>query len=162
MARENVLRIGLRWQSGAAETLIIGRPRGRRTAAGAIEIVRQQVDRPDEDVAAALNAAGLTTTTGQPFTIGDVRALRRREQLWPSPAPDDGCLAATDVARRLGVTKSVVYYWLEHGHVDGHRDVHGRWRVAFSADVEAACRQRMLASSRITLRIPSLAPGGAV
>ena len=156
------LRIGLRWQSGAAETLIIGRPRGRRTAAGAIAIVRQQVDRPDEDVAAALNAAGLTTTMGQPFTIRDVRALRRREQLWPPPAPDDGCLAATDVARRLGVTKSVVYYWLEQAQVDGHRDVHGRWRVPFSPDVEAACRHRMLASSRIKLQTPPLAPGASV
>jgi DNA invertase Pin-like site-specific DNA recombinase len=156
------LRIGLRWQSGAAETLIIGRPRGRRTAAGAIAIVRQLVDRPDEDVAAALTAAGLTTTTGQPFTIRDVRALRRRERLWPPPAPNDGCLAATDVARRLGVAKSVVYYWLEQAQIDGHRDVHGRWRVPFSPDVEAACRHRMLASSRIKLQTPPLAPGASV
>jgi DNA invertase Pin-like site-specific DNA recombinase len=156
------LRIGLRWQSGAAETLIIGRPRGRRTAPGAIEIVRQQVDRPDEDVATALNAAGLTTTTGQPFTVRDVRALRRREQLWPPPAPDDGCLAATDVARRLGVAKSAVYYWLEQALIDGHRDVHSRWRVPFSPDVEAACRHRMLASSRIKLQTPPLAPGASV
>ena len=156
------LRIGLRWQSGAAETLVIGRPRGRRTAAGAIAIVRQQVDRPDEDVAAVLKAAGLTTTTGQPFTIRDVRALRRREQLWPPPTPDDGCLAATDVARRLGVTKSVVYYWLEQAQIDGHRDGHGRWRVPFSPDVEAACRHRMLASSRIKRHTPPLAPGASV
>jgi DNA invertase Pin-like site-specific DNA recombinase len=159
---DSSLRLGLRWQSGAAETLIIPRPIGRRTAPGAIDLVRHQVDRSDDHLVAALNAAGFTTTTGDAFTVRDVRALRRREQLWPPPTPDDGCLPASDVARRLGVDKGVVYYWLEHGHVDGHRDVHGRWRVAFSADVEAACRQRMLASSRITLRIPSLAPGGAV
>jgi DNA invertase Pin-like site-specific DNA recombinase len=156
------LRVGVRWQSGAAETLVIPRPLGRRTAPGAIELVRQQVDRSDDDVVAALKTAGFTTTTGQSFTVKDVRGLRRRHQLPPPPAPDDGRLPATDVARRLGVDKGVVYYWLEHGHVDGHQDVHGRWRVSFSADVEAACRQRTQASSRIKLRTPRLAPGGAV
>jgi hypothetical protein len=160
--RDASLRIGLRWQSGAAETLVIPRPLGRRTAPGAIDLVRQQVNRSDAKLVAALNAAGFTTTTGQLFAGKDVRALRRREQLWPPPTPDDGCLAASDVARRLGVGKSVVYYWLEHALIDGHRDVLGRWRVAFSPDVEAACRQRMLASSRITLRIPPVAPGASV
>ena len=156
---DSCLRLGLRWQSGAAETLIVPRPLGRRTAPGAIDLVRHQVNRSDDELVAALNATGFTTTTGQPFAVKDVRALRRRHQL---PSPDDGRLPVTEVARRLGVNKGVLYYWLEQGHVDGHQDLHGRWRVSFSADVEAACRQRILASSRIKLRTPLLAPGGAV
>jgi DNA invertase Pin-like site-specific DNA recombinase len=156
------LRLGVRWQSGAAETLVIPRPLGRRTAPGAIEIVRQQVDRSDDDLVAALNTAGFTTTTGHPFTAKDVRALRRRHQLQPPSLPDDGCLPATEVARRLGVSKAVVYYWLEQGYVDGYQNVCGRWRISFPVEVEATCHQRMLASSRIKSRTELLAPGGAV
>ena len=161
-AADSRVRLGLRWQSGAAETLIVPRPLGRRTAPGAIDLVRHQVDRSDDELVAALHAAGFTTTTGQPFAVKDVRALRRRHQLPSPPSPNDGRLPATEVARRLGVDKGVVYYWLEQGHVNGHQDGHGRWGVSFSADVEAACRQRIRASSHIKLRTPLLAPGGAV
>jgi DNA invertase Pin-like site-specific DNA recombinase len=159
---EPLLHLGVRWHSGAAETLVVPRPFGRRTAPGAIALVRQQGDRSDDALVAALNAAGFTTTTGQPFAVKDVRALRRRLQLPSPPSPNDGGLPATEVARRLGVAKGVVYYWLEQGHVDGHRDMCGRWRVAFSAEVEAACRQRVVASSRLKPRTERLAPGGAV
>lgn len=161
-AAESRLRLGLRWQSGAAETLVIPRPLGRRTAPGAIELVRQQVDRSDDELVVALNATGFTTTTGHPFTIKDVQALRRRHHLPSPPSRNDGRLPATEVARRLGIAKGVVYYWLEQGHVDGHQDGRRRWHVSFPAEVEAACRQRMLASSRIKPRTQQLAPGDAV
>ena len=159
-----LVHMGVRWRSGAAETLVAPRPIGRRTAPGAIELVRRQPDRSDPDLVAALAAAGFTTATGRPFNVKAVRGLRRRHRLTcsvPRP-PIGGDLTALAVATRLGVTEDVVYYWLAHGHLDAHRDARGSWRVPFSADVEEACRQRVLASSRITRRVQPLATGGAV
>jgi DNA invertase Pin-like site-specific DNA recombinase len=160
---EPVIRLGLRWQSGAAETLVVPRPLGRRTSPGVIDLVRQRPDRSDDDLLAALAAAGFVTATGRPFNVKTLRALRRRQGLAASPRPSiGGDVAAVDVASRLGVAKDVVYYWLEHGHLAGHRDTQGRWFVPFSADVEAMCRRRVLASARIKPRVQRLAPGGAV
>ena len=159
-----LMRLGLRWRSGAVETLVVPRPLGRRTRPEAIALVTHQSDRSDHEVIAALAAAGFTTATGRPFDRKALRGLRRRHQL-PRPRPRlsaAGNVTAVDVARRLGVAKDVVYYWLTHGHLDAHRDTRGHWHVPFSAAVEEACRQRVLASSRIKPRPQPLAPGGAV
>jgi hypothetical protein len=159
-----LIHIGVRWRSGAAETLVASRPIGRRTAPAAIALVRGDPDRSDRDVVADLAAAGLTTATGHPFDVKAVRGLRRRHRLAGLVARplSGGDLTALDVARRIGVTDDVVYNWLAHGHLDAHRDARGRWRVPFPPDVEDACRQRVLASSRITRRVPPQAAGGAV
>ena len=159
-----LMRLGLRWRSGAAETLVVSRPIGRRTPPGAIDLVRRQPDRSDDELVAALAAAGFSTATERPFDVKAVRALRRRHHLaGPLPhLPAGGDVSALNVARRLGVAKDVVYYWLAHGHLDARRDARGRWRVPFPASVEEACRQRVLASSRIKPRVQLLAPGGAV
>jgi hypothetical protein len=154
-------QLGIRWQSGAAETLVVPRPRGRRTDPGAIDLVRQQATRSDRDLVDALTAAGFTTATGGAFSVKAVRALRRRYHL-PFPARPSG-LPAAEVARRLGVSKGVIYYWLEQGQLRGQQDERGYWCVPFSAEVEAACRQRVAASARI--HPPStqrLSPGDAV
>lgn len=159
-----VIRIGLRWRSGAAETLEVTRSVGRRTPPGAIDLVRRQPDRSDRELVADLAAAGFTTATGRPFDVKTVRGLRRVHRLvLPSPRPfGSGDIAVVDVATRLGVTDDVVYYWITHDHLKARRDHRGRWCVPFSADVEEACRQRVLASSRITRRLQPLAAGGAV
>ena len=113
---------------------------------------------------AALADAGFTTASGRPFDVPAVRGLRRRHQLaGPVPRPPrGGDHTPLEVATRLGVAEDVVYYWLAHGQLDAHRNARGHWRVPFSADVEAACRQRVLASTRITRRVQLLAAGGAV
>jgi hypothetical protein len=159
---DSLMRLGLRWHSGAAETLVVPRALGRRTAPGAIDLVRHHADRSDDQLVGALVTAGFATATGRPFTVTAVRALRRRHRLEPPPLAAAGAVPAAEVAHQLGVPRGVVYYWLEHGHVAGHRDARGRWCVPFSPAVEAACRQRVLASSRINPRTQRLAPEGAV
>jgi excisionase family DNA binding protein len=159
-----VIRIGVRWRSGATETVVVPRPLGRRTSPEAIDRVRQQPDRPDEALVADLTAAGLTTGTGRPFNVKTVRWLRRVHRVaFPSPRSlTAGDVTAVAAAARLGVTEDVVYYWISQGHLEAHRDAHGHWCIPFSADVEAACHQRVLASARITGRVQPTAAGGAV
>jgi DNA invertase Pin-like site-specific DNA recombinase len=96
---EPILRIGLRWQSGASETLVVPRPLGRRTAPGVIDLVRQQADLSDSELAAALTAAGFTAATGGPFNSTKVRALRRRHQI--PPATGEGVSASSPIKPRI-------------------------------------------------------------
>jgi len=159
-----LIRIGVRWRSGATEAVVVPRPIGRRTPPEAIGLMRQQPDRPDDELVADLTAAGLTTGTGRPFDVKTVRWLRRVHRVgFSSPRSlTSGEVTAVKAAARLGVTEDVVYYWISHGHLEAHRDSHGHWCIPFSADVEAACHQRVLASSRIKCRVQPTAAGGAV
>ena len=50
------------------------------------------------------------------------------------------------VAATLAINTNVVYYWLETGWLDARKGPGGRWLIAFTADVESQCRQRIAAS----------------
>jgi hypothetical protein len=50
------------------------------------------------------------------------------------------------VAAALAINTNVVDYWLETGWLDARKGPGGRWLVAFTADVERQCRQRIAAS----------------
>jgi DNA invertase Pin-like site-specific DNA recombinase len=63
----------------------------------------------------------------------------------PTPARD-GERTVAQVAAALHISTNVVYYWIEHHHVDARRGPGGRWLITLTADVEAACRQRVAAS----------------
>jgi DNA invertase Pin-like site-specific DNA recombinase len=164
---DHQVRIGIRWRSGAPEGVIVQRPVpapvARRTPAAAIDFVRQHGACRDQETVAALNAAGLTTGTGRPFDLTAVRWLRFAYRI-PSPPPlrADGELTVADVAARLGIARDAVYYWIECGQLEARRDDRGRLYVPFSAEIEEACRQRVIASVHIKPRTPTCAVGGAV
>ena len=162
------VRVGIRWRSGATDEVLVGRPApasiARRTPQGAIEFVTQHRDMHDRGLAVALNDAGFKTGTGQSFDVAAVRWLRFAYRiLSPSqPTLAPGELTITNVAARLGITESAVYYWVAEGQLAARRDRRGRWCVPFSAEVEDTCRQRVLTSAHIKLRTQTCTVGGAV
>jgi DNA invertase Pin-like site-specific DNA recombinase len=157
-----MVRVGIHWRSGAAEELLVRRPPGRRTALGAIELVRQQRACRDEKIAKALAIAGFSTGTGRPFDVAAVRWLRHVHKIHvPSPlAP--GEVTVADVAATLGITEGVVYYWIKHDQLDARQDHRGRWCIPFPVQVQETCRQWLHASTRIKHRTPDVTAGGAV
>jgi transposase-like protein len=66
-----------------------------------------------------------------------------------APARRGDELTVNQVAHRLQIYTNVVYYWLQRGYLDARRDPTGGWCIPFPVEVEAACRQRIAASSRI-------------
>jgi DNA invertase Pin-like site-specific DNA recombinase len=66
-----------------------------------------------------------------------------------APARRDHELSVNQVADRLQISTNVVYYWLRRGYLDARRDPTGNWCIPLPAEVEAACRQSVAASSRI-------------
>jgi hypothetical protein len=148
------LRVGLRWNSGATEELIVARMRpvteSRRAAPEAVALVREVGPRlSNPELAAALNAAGHRTGTGKPFDRTAACNLRHTYRIGSPDLLADGELTPRVVAERLGVGVGVVHGWLSAGTLAGRRSPTGRWCIPFPPDVEAACRARVAASPHL-------------
>jgi hypothetical protein len=145
------LDIGLHWISGATQSLPVTRHRNaialRRTDPQAITLARQVgADLDNTALAAALNTAGHTTGTGQPFTADSAGNLRHYHRIaYP------GLLTADErtprqIAEHLDISTSMVHHWITTGILPARRGPGNRWCVPFGPDVEAACRD-LIASS---------------
>lgn len=80
--------------------------------------------------------------------IANSRHLPRQNPDTPARQPHE--LSVNQLAQRLDISSNVVYYWLQHGHVEARHDPAGHWCIPFTPDIEHACRQRIAKSTRIT------------
>ena len=161
------LRIGIRWRSGAAEQHSIERPSTyndtTRTPPETIELIAGLVaEHTNTEIAAELNAAGLRTGKGLPFSAHAVRHIRRAHQIPTIAARDDHALTVNEVAERLGLSRDAIYYWVRHGQLNARRNDTNRLRIPFGPEVEQACRKRIANSSRIRTQTQIPATRGAV
>lgn len=148
------LRVGLRWRSGASDELIVARPpkgfRARQNPPEAVQLVRQLAPTTgDAAIAEALTAAGLRTGVGRTFDAKAVASIRYSHGIPAAGAIRSGEATVAEVARRLGIARSTVIHWIEHGHLHARRGAGDRWLIPFDNDVEDACRQRIAASVHI-------------
>jgi hypothetical protein len=159
------LQVGIRWRSGAAEQHTIGRPPSyndtTRTPLEVVELIRSLAPQhPNPEIADQLNATGIRTGRGLPFTAHAVRHIRRAHHI-PTPPTRDRDLTVAEVAQRLSVSPGVIYYWIRHRYLHAHRNSAHHLRIPFSPEVEQESRQRIANSSHIPkTKIP--ATGGAV
>lgn len=160
------VQVGIHWHSGATEELSITRPGAghRRTPPAAVELVRRLAERSDEEITAELRAAELLTGSRRPFDVAAVRWVRYVHGICqPAQSPlAPGELGAQEVANRLGVRVSVVYYWINHGQLAARRTGDGHWCVPFSPEAEQACRRMVASSVRIKPSTRIGLAGGAV
>jgi hypothetical protein len=141
------LRIGLRWNSGATEELIIERYQQLRTSAAAVDLARRLGPAMNnKDLAAALNAAGHRTARGRPFDTSSAANLRQYYKISYPPATSDGELTVAQAAATTGVSAQTIKYWIGHGYLTARRGPGGRYAIPFPPSVEAACRQRAASS----------------
>jgi hypothetical protein len=142
------IRIGLHWNSGATEELLIERyQQYPRTSAAAVDLARQLGPAMDNKaLAAALNAAGHRTAHGRPFDLDSAGNLRTYYKISYPPQAGRGELTVPQAATRLGVSVQTIKYWIDHGYLTASRGPAGRYAIPFSAEVEAACQQRAASS----------------
>jgi DNA invertase Pin-like site-specific DNA recombinase len=160
-----LVRIGVRWHTGATEEVTVTRPGPGRTPPEALQLVRRLgATTTDEVLAAKLNAAGLRTGKHRPFTAKAVHHIRATHQIRaPRTVPlRDGEITVPDTARRLGVSASAVYYWLANGQLPARQAPSGRWCIPWNPQTEAAYRAKMAASSRLIPRTQPAPKEGAV
>jgi DNA invertase Pin-like site-specific DNA recombinase len=143
------LRIGLRWNSGATEELVIGHHQHQpRTDPEALHLARRLGPGMDNTaLAAALNAAGHHTATGHPFDAGSAGNLRTYHHISFPQLLADGEVTPAQAAQRTGVSVKTVKYWIGRGYLTARRGPAGHLAIPFPPEVEAACRQRARDSS---------------
>jgi hypothetical protein len=128
---DTLIRIG--WCSGAWTELRAHRPSSGEAACtpesvlARIRLLAQQ--HADDRVAALLNAEGLRTRTGLPWTYLRVGQVRHRHGI-PTACPivpkadgprGDGRVSVATVAARLGVARSMIGRWCQCGFLDAEQ-----------------------------------------
>ncbi len=115
------------WSGGLTTTQTVAcRPTGWHctTAAAVVARLRELAQQlPDHQIAERLNADGLRTQTGKPWTFARVASIRKQHQI-PTACPinprrraprGDGLLPVSLAAERFGVSRSLIHVWIEQG-----------------------------------------------
>jgi len=152
-----MVRIGIRWHTGAHEELRMRREvhpgTAKRSPSPAVTLVRELgPTTATQDLVDILNAKGLTTGTGRPFDVKAVQWIRHAYAV-PAPTPyTTGEISVAQAARRLGCSPGVIYYWIETEQLHARRGSGRRLCITWNDQVEAACRARIAASGHLNHR----------
>lgn len=80
----------------------------------------------------------------------------------PTEAAERGEQSVQQVADRLSVPTTAVYYWIRAGYLATGRTATGRVSIPWNDTIEAACLQRAATAVKITTESPATTAGGAV
>jgi len=159
------IRVGVRWHTGACEEITARRRGPARTPPGALELARRVGHvLSDQELAAALNAAGHRTGKGRPF---DVKAVRWIRHAYKILAPRTQCLRDGEItikqaAARLGIKPDAIYHWIWLRQVPARKDPTGRWCIPWTPEIEAVYRKKVNESVHLKPSTPLIPAGGAV
>ncbi len=155
------LEVGIRWRSGAVEQHTVKRPQRDTIAPTTLELIAHLAeDHSNTEIAAKLQAAGVRTPRGRPFDRGNVSSVRCRYNIPSGPPRHDGELSPGEIAKRLGISKNAVYYWIRHGQLQARRGAAGRLTVPFGPDIKQELRQHVANSGHFKTQMRRT--GGAV
>ena len=144
---ERAAGIILLWSGGArAEHRASCPPHGwhLRTEGRVLALIRDLAgEHADHHIADRLNAMGLRTRTGKPWTYGRVASMRRQHAI-PTRCPvdtggrrdrADGFVPAAAAARRLGLSSAAVRIWARNGVLTSdQRMMHSKIWVRLTED----------------------------
>jgi len=140
--------VAIRWSGGATTAHTVTRPpRGWHctTAAATVARLRELAQQlPDHRIADRLNAEGVRTQTGKPWTHQRVASIRHQHAI-PTACPvdtearavrGDGLMPVALAAERLGISRSLVHVWVGLGALVGEQRVVAskRWVRLTAAD----------------------------
>src|SRR5215472_2863873 len=153
-ANRGKARIGIRWHTGAADEIVIDRPKPTGvpapTPTPATQLIRELGPvTSNAGLVAILAQRGYLTGAGRPFDTKAVQWVRHAYQI-PAPSPyDSGQISVADAARRLGCSPGVVYYWIENGQLAARRSPSGRLCIPWTPATEADCHARIASSGHL-------------
>ena len=111
------IRLDICWQGGATETLEVQLPPNRAEAVrypeAFVSRVRElAVDHHDDEIVQLLGAEGYQSSTGKPLTQSMIQWVRFKHRI-PAPKPPANTFSVNQLCERYGVSKGVVYYWID-------------------------------------------------
>ena len=121
-----VALLHVRWQGGIREDLKLELPRPSgerwRHSESLVKKVRKLAEEnSDAEIAAQLNAEGLISAKGNPFTRSSVSWIRHKHKIPPAEKKKADELTVKEVAKRFDVSPNVVYYWIERKIITARR-----------------------------------------
>lgn len=171
LAERQTIILHVRWQGGACEDLKVTRlPKVADQLRYAEELVQRvrelSCELIDDQVAETLNREGRRPSKGETFTKSIVRWIRHKHRI---PAPRlmrPGELTVWQVAEKLGVSRGVVYYWIDYGVIEARRQNNGSpYWITLDAETTEELRSWVRRSARIQQQCQtdqSRVAGGAV
>ena len=116
----------IRWQGGACSDAIVELPAPiadrMRYSHDIVERVRELARTlTDDESAAELNATGHKSAMGKAFTGSIIKWVRYRYQIPKPELKQADEFTVNDLMERFGVSRHVVYYWIDRGVVEARR-----------------------------------------
>lgn len=104
-----------------------------------------------EQLADMLNAAGLASGKGKPYTARNVASLRHVYKIYGprTVAVHDGEISVKQAATELGIPADAVYDWLRLGQVPARRGSAGRWCIPWDPATKEIYRRKVANSFRL-------------
>ena len=121
-----------------------------RSPSPAVEMVTRLGPTTDTaELAAMLNAAGLTTGTGRPFDTKAVQWIRHAYHV-PAPTPTPTARSASPTPPNGSTCSTgVVYDWIKTGKLAARRGSGNRLCIPWTEQIEAQCRCRITESGHL-------------
>ena len=121
-----VALLHVRWQGGIREDLKLELPRPSgerwRHSESLVKKVRKLAEEnSDAEIAAQLNAEGLISAKGNPFTRSSVSWIRHKHKIPPAEKKKADELTVKEVAKRFDVSPNLFYYWIERKIITARR-----------------------------------------
>ncbi len=141
-----LLRLQIRWQGGATETIEVRQRPNRADAVrypeALVAKIRALAERhADKEIAVRLNAEGLTSSTSKSFTASMISWIRFKHRI-PGPSRLPGTLTVSEVRARYGVSMHVVYYWIARGIVAAtQRETNTPYVITINDNVDRRLRK---------------------
>ena len=141
-----MVRLHIRWQGGAIETLEVPQRPNRADAVRYsdpfVARLRQLVvTLHDDQIVQLLNAEGCLSSTGKPFTQSMIKYLRYKHQI-PAPSSPADTLSVRQVCDRYAVSHWVVHYWIDIGLVTAkHRKPNSPYAVTITEESDKRLRE---------------------
>jgi hypothetical protein len=132
-------RVRVQWRSGVIDDLFVERPGWGLTPASVVERIRELTagGLHDDEVAARLNSDGMRTAKNLPWTASAVihvrcnnkitKARRPRRTVLPDRHPTTNEFSVRAAAVHLGVTKSMVEYWIKGNAIPSRRERYAQY-----------------------------------
>lgn len=156
IAERKIVVLHVRWQGGAVEDIEVTLPPKAADQVRYPEEVVQRVRelaraQPDDQVAEALNREGRRPAKGETFNVSMVRWIRHKHRIPPAEFARPEELTVRQVADKLGVSRNVVYYWIERGVIEARRRNNGSpYWIALGSEKEEELRAWIRRSTRIS------------
>lgn len=154
---EEMVRVGVRWHTGASDELTVERRGPGRTPPEALAIVRLYgVTHSNEQISKMLNDAGLRTGKNLRFTPRHVAGVRGIYQIFTprTVAVRDGEVSVKHAAQQLGIAADAIYTWLRKGQAPAVVRA-GRWCIPWDSETQEVYRQKVAASFRLRPKAPA-------